>query len=135
MTMAHFVASFNLKVSSRQVVSLSWRTQPRGSQVFRRVDTRLFSVGKRRVVFLGTPDVAAASLQTLYEETQKDGTGYELVSVITQPPRRRKRKGKLEPSPVGKVADDLGLPVLHPEKVRIWLLAENITVVVADIMF
>lgn len=71
------------------------------------------------MVFLGTPEVAASSLRRLYIEAQKEDTPYEIVSVITQPPRRRKRQGKLEPSPVGKVADELGIPVLHPEKVGV----------------
>ena len=80
---------------------------------------------KKRVVFLGTPEVAATSLQTLYDESLKDDCLFEIVSVITQPPKRRRRKGKLEPSPVGKVAEDLGLPVLSPEKVR-WIFAEKL---------
>jgi hypothetical protein len=91
----------------------------RGCQIQSRAATRLFSVEKKRVVFLGTPEVAASSLRRLYIEAQKEDTPYEIVSVITQPPRRRKRQGKLEPSPVGKVADELGIPVLHPEKVGV----------------
>eukprot|EP00529_Nitzschia_sp_RCC80_P026120 CAMPEP_0113462680 /NCGR_PEP_ID=MMETSP0014_2-20120614/12236_1 /TAXON_ID=2857 /ORGANISM="Nitzschia sp." /LENGTH=343 /DNA_ID=CAMNT_0000354589 /DNA_START=253 /DNA_END=1281 /DNA_ORIENTATION=+ /assembly_acc=CAM_ASM_000159 len=73
---------------------------------------------KKRVVFLGTPDVAATSLRRLFDDSQRDGCGYELVSVITQPPKRRRRKGKLEPSPVGAVAEELGLQVLCPEKAK-----------------
>lgn len=73
--------------------------------------------GKKRVVFLGTPDVAASTLKRLHEDSMKESSSYEIVSVITQPPRRRRRKGKLEPSPVGKMAEELGLPVLNPEKV------------------
>lgn len=76
------------------------------------------STNKKRVVFLGTPEVAASTLQRLYEDSQQDGSIYDIVSVITQPPKRRKRKGKLEPSPVGKVAEEIGIPVLCPEKVR-----------------
>jgi len=82
--------------------------------------SRLFSTSdedaegvKKRVVFLGTPDVAATTLRKLHE----DSIGkYEIVCVITQPPKRRRRKGKVEPSPVGAVAEELGLPVLSPEK-------------------
>lgn len=70
------------------------------------------------MVFLGTPDVAASSLQRLYEESLKDDSLYEIVSVITQPPKRRKRKGNSEQTPVGKIAEELGIPLLHPEKVR-----------------
>jgi len=68
---------------------------------------------KKRVVFLGTPEVAATTLRKLHE----DSIGkYEIVCVITQPPKRRRRKGKVEPSPVGAAAEELGLPVLSPEK-------------------
>lgn len=73
--------------------------------------------GKKRIVFLGTPEVAADSLKTLHEESQKHGCPYKIVGVVTQPPKRRKRKGKLEPSPVGLVAEELEIPVLCPESV------------------
>lgn len=91
---------------------------------FRGTTSRVFAssassgVEKKRVVFLGTPEVAATTLKRLHEDSQQETSLYEIVSVITQPPRRRKRKGKLEPSPVGIVAEELGIPILHPEKVR-----------------
>jgi hypothetical protein len=112
-SMAHYVLSFQARVG-KHLFSNSVRTP---SSFCARAGIRLFSVDKKRVVFLGTPEVAASSLKRLYEESQKDDSPYQIVSVITQPPRRRKRQGKLEPSPVGKVAEDLGIPVLHPEKV------------------
>ena len=71
------------------------------------------------MVFLGTPEVAATTLKRLHEEAQKETSPFEIVTVITQPPKRRKRKGQLEPSPVGKIAEELGIPVLHPEKVGV----------------
>lgn len=43
---------------------------------------------------------------------------FEVVGVVTQPPKRRKRKGKEIPSPVGLLAEELDIPVLCPEKVR-----------------
>jgi hypothetical protein len=39
---------------------------------------------RKRVVFLGTPDVAAESLGILLEE--KDKQGYDIVAVVSQPP-------------------------------------------------
>ena len=69
------------------------------------------------MLFLGTPDVAATSLRTIFEDSIKD-SNYEVVGVITQPPKRRKRKGKEIPSPVGFAAEELGIPVMCPEKVR-----------------
>mmetsp|Transcript_29542 Transcript_29542/g.65078 ORF Transcript_29542/g.65078 Transcript_29542/m.65078 type:complete len:466 (+) Transcript_29542:105-1502(+) len=74
--------------------------------------------GRARVVFLGTPEVAATSLQTLYEATQSEpACPFEIVGVVTQPPKRRKRRGKETPSPVGLVAEELDIPsVLCPAK-------------------
>lgn len=43
---------------------------------------------------------------------------FEVVGVVTQPPKRRKRKGKEIPSPVGLVAQELDIPVLWPEKAK-----------------
>ena len=74
--------------------------------------------GKARIVFLGTPDVAAASLETIYQSSMRPDSLYKLVGVVTQPPKRRKRGGKEMPSPVGIVAEKLGLRVLCPEKAR-----------------
>lgn len=72
---------------------------------------------KARVLFLGTPDVAATSLKTLHEDSLRNSL-YDIVGVVTQPPKRRKRKGKEIPSPVGYAAEALGIPVMCPEKVR-----------------
>lgn len=73
---------------------------------------------RARIVFLGTPDVAADSLRTMVEESKKDECVFEVVGVVTQPPKRRKRRGKVVPSPVGLVAEELGIPVLSPEKAK-----------------
>lgn len=73
---------------------------------------------KKRVVFLGTPDVAATTLSSIYEDSTKDGSIYDLVAVVTQPPKKRgRKKDKLEPSPVAVAAEELGIPAMWPEKV------------------
>lgn len=98
---SHRIESYQLKSAQRQVF------------------LRLYSTsdgGKKRIVFLGTPDVAASSLQAIYDASTLPDADFEVSTVVTQPPKRRKRKGKLEPSPVGKVAEDLGIAVLCPEK-------------------
>lgn len=42
---------------------------------------------------------------------------FEVVGVVTQPPKRRKRRGKVIPSPVGYAAEELDVPlILCPEK-------------------
>jgi methionyl-tRNA formyltransferase len=73
---------------------------------------------KKRVVFLGTPEVAATSLQTIYRASQHPDSAFEIVGVVTQPAKRRKSKGQLEASPVGKLAEELYNPVLAPEKAK-----------------
>ena len=119
MLIQHCVHSFHLRsirpttVSSRILLERSSK-----AALWRLFSTSSDGVEKKRVVFLGTPEVAATSLKKLYEVSQKDGSPFEIVSVITQPPKRRRRKGKLEPSPVGKVAEELELEVISPEKVR-----------------
>ena len=65
-----------------------------------------------RVVFMGTPDIAATCLKRILE----DGT--EVVGVYTQPDRPRNRGMKLSFSPVKEVAAAKGLPVFQPETFR-----------------
>lgn len=70
------------------------------------------------MLFLGTPDVAATSLRTLVDASKKEDSCFEIIGVVTQPPKRRKRRGKVVPSPVGLVAEELDIPVLCPEKAK-----------------
>ncbi len=65
-----------------------------------------------RVVFAGTPDFAASSLQALIEH--KDLNQYQLVGVYTQPDRPAGRGQKLVQSPVKQLAVEHGIPVYQP---------------------
>ena len=65
-----------------------------------------------RVVFMGTPDFAAASLQKLLDE------GFEVAGVFTQPDKPKGRGMDLAFSPVKELALRAGLPVFQPEKMR-----------------
>ena len=65
-----------------------------------------------RVIFMGTPDFAAASLKKLIEEN------YEIVGVFTQPDKPRGRGMSMSFSPVKELALAHGLPVFQPEKMR-----------------
>jgi len=65
-----------------------------------------------RIVFMGTPDFAAASLQRLIDE------GFEVVGVFTQPDKPKDRGMKLYPSPVKEIAFKAGIPVFQPVKMR-----------------
>jgi len=63
-----------------------------------------------RIVFWGTPDFAVPSLNALVEE------GFDVVAVVTQPDRPAGRGRSLRASPVKEAAEELGIPVLTPEK-------------------
>lgn len=65
-----------------------------------------------RIVFMGTPDFAVASLQRLLD------AGCSVVAVVTAPDRPSGRGLQLSPSPVKKAALTANLPVLQPEKLR-----------------
>ena len=65
-----------------------------------------------RIVFMGTPDFAVASLKALV-----DG-GYNIVGVITAPDKPAGRGKKLNESAVKKYAVDNNLNVLQPEKLK-----------------
>ena len=65
-----------------------------------------------RIVFMGTPDFAVASLQRLIDD------GYDVVGVFTQPDKPRNRGMKLSFSPVKQLAVQAGIPVFQPEKMR-----------------
>lgn len=65
-----------------------------------------------RIVFFGTPDDAVPMLRALH------AVGHDVALVVTQPDRRRSRRGTPEPSPVKRAATELGLPVRTPEKAR-----------------
>jgi methionyl-tRNA formyltransferase len=65
-----------------------------------------------RIVFMGTPDFAVASLQALVEG------GYNVVGVITAPDKPAGRGKKLLESAVKKYALEKGLKILQPEKLK-----------------
>ncbi len=65
-----------------------------------------------RIVFMGTPDFAAASLRKLLEEH------FEIAGVFTQPDKPKGRGMELAFSPVKELALQAGLPVFQPDKMR-----------------
>ncbi|KAJ3616545.1 hypothetical protein Zmor_011839 [Zophobas morio] len=67
---------------------------------------------KNRIIFCGTPDIAAGILESLLEIES-----IEVVAVITQPDRFVGRKKVLTPSPVKVVANENDILVLQPEKI------------------
>ncbi len=65
-----------------------------------------------RVVFMGTPDIAATCLKAILAD------GCDVVGVYTQPDRPKNRGMKLQASPVKEVALAHGIPVYQPERFR-----------------
>ena len=65
-----------------------------------------------RVVFMGTPDIAATCLKKIIAD------GFQVVGVYTQPDRPKNRGMKLAFSPVKEVALQHELPVFQPENFR-----------------
>lgn len=65
-----------------------------------------------RIVFMGTPDFASASLKKLIDEK------FDVVGVFTQPDKPKGRGMELCASPVKDLALENGLPVFQPVKMR-----------------
>lgn len=67
---------------------------------------------KDRIVFMGTPDFAVATLKAMVN------AGFNVVGVITAPDRPAGRGMKLQPSAVKLFAVDHGLTVLQPTNLK-----------------
>lgn len=65
-----------------------------------------------RIVFMGTPDFAEASLKKLIDEH------FDVVAVFTQPDKARGRGMAVSFSPVKELALQAGLPVFQPDSMR-----------------
>lgn len=65
-----------------------------------------------KIAFMGTPDFAVPALVALHE------AGHDVVCVYTQPPRPAGRGKKLQPSPVHRKAEELGIEVRHPTSLK-----------------
>jgi methionyl-tRNA formyltransferase len=74
-----------------------------------------------RVVFMGTPDFAVPTLRALLQNATPGRVwhaGLDLVGVVTQPDRPAGRGLQLAPSPVKRVAQEHGIPVMQPRSLR-----------------
>lgn len=65
-----------------------------------------------KVVFMGTPEIAAKSLCYLKE------VGCDIRAVFTQPDKVKNRGHKIEFSPVKKLAEEYNIPVYQPDSLR-----------------
>ena len=81
-----------------------------------------------RIVFMGTPDFAAASLQKLLDD------GRQVVGVFTQPDRYRGRGVGVSYSPVKELALAHAIPVFQPEKMRDGTAVEELRALRPDLV-
>lgn len=80
-----------------------------------------------KIVFMGTPDFAVASLDALVQE------GYNIVGVITAPDKPAGRGLQLQQSAVKQYAVSKGLHVLQPEKLKNPEFLEALAALKADL--
>jgi methionyl-tRNA formyltransferase len=79
------------------------------------------------IVFMGTPEFAVPSLAEIL------ASGYEVVAVYTQPPRRAGRGKKLTKSPVHQFAEIMGIPVRTPVSFRKSKIIDGLEALHADV--
>ncbi|HEU5053571.1 MAG TPA: methionyl-tRNA formyltransferase, partial [Hanamia sp.] len=80
-----------------------------------------------RIVFMGTPEFAVASLDKLFE------AGYNIVGVVTAPDKPAGRGMKLSESAVKKYAAEKGLKILQPVKLKAPAFLDELRSLKADV--
>ena len=81
-----------------------------------------------RVIFAGTPDFAATSLNALIH------SHHTVCAVFTQPDRKAGRGRKLNKSPVKLLAEEHSIPVYQPSNLKTGEDQQQIEVLNADVM-
>ena len=81
-----------------------------------------------RVLFMGTPDFAVASLEAIH------AAGQDICGVFTQPDKKQNRGQKVSAPAVKECAIHLGLPVFQPETLRDGTALSFITALNPDII-
>ena len=80
------------------------------------------------VIFMGTPKFAVPTLRTLIE------SHYVVKAVVTQPDRAKGRGRTVVAPPVKILAEQHGIPVLQPEKVRTNDFIQNLEEIAPDVI-
>ena len=65
----------------------------------------------KKIIFMGTPDIAAQHLQYLLDNS------INIVGVFTQPPRKKNRGMNIEESPVHQIAKKNNLETFYPNSI------------------
>ena len=80
------------------------------------------------IVFMGTPAFAVPTLSALYD------SHHSVLQVVTQPDRPKGRGRTLTPPPVKVAAQDFGIPVVQPDKVKTDVFVEFISQLHPDLL-
>lgn len=76
--------------------------------------TKISPTERKRIVFLGSPQFAADSLQSMVDESAKSTPApFDIVAVVTQPPSQDKKT-----NPVHKLAGKLNIPLYTPQTAK-----------------
>ncbi len=81
-----------------------------------------------RIIFAGTPEFAAAHLQTLV------ASEHQVIAVYTQPDRQAGRGRKITPSAVKVVAQEHAIPIYQPDNFKTSEAQDTFIALHADIM-
>ena len=81
-----------------------------------------------KIVFMGTPDYAAVTLERLIEK------GYDIAAVFAQPDKPVGRKHILTPPPVKVVANENNIPVYQPDTLKVGKATEILKEIAPDII-
>lgn len=79
-----------------------------------------------RIVFMGTPDFAAASLKALLE------AGQQVIGVVTQPDKPKGRGKQVQSPPVKALALEYNLPVYQPSSIKTGEFYEQLSLLKPD---
>ncbi len=85
------------------------------------------SLPQFRIVFMGTPEFAVASLDALVK------AGYIIAAVVTAPDKPAGRGMKMNESAVKKYAVEHNIPVLQPDKLKNPVFLEELKALQADL--
>ena len=82
----------------------------------------------KRILFMGTPDIAAICLAALCDE------GYQVIGAVCQPDKPKGRGYTLQPPPVKVKAMELGIPVYQPETLKNGAFDETLRALSPDLI-
>jgi len=80
-----------------------------------------------RVVFFGTPHIAASFLEYLHVQ------GVQVVGAVSKPDKPQGRSKALVPTPVKEVAERFGIPLMQPEKASDHVFVKTLADLNADL--